>query len=90
MSSLRVFVCSRIAMNDGDYRHHPSPTTVQLNKPRHSSSVPLRRANQSYSYYERNKDLDLGSQKSVLPGHECFFGSEPSWRDPPLRKRKSR
>lgn len=77
-------------MNGGDYRHPPSHTAAQLNKPRHSSSVPLRRANQSYSYYERNKDLDLDSQKLILPGHECFLGISISWRDPPVRKGKSR
>jgi hypothetical protein len=61
-------------MNDSDYRYRPSPSTdVQLNKPRHSSSVPLRCANQSCSYYERNKDLDLDSQKFILSGHECFL-----------------
>jgi hypothetical protein len=47
--------------------------TVQLNKPRHSSVVPLYCANQSCSYYERNKDLDLDSQKFILSGHECFL-----------------
>src|SRR5262249_33309490 len=58
------------------------------NKPPHSSSMPLRCANQSYSYYERNKDLDLDSQKSILPGHECFFGAEFSWPDPPFVSEK--
>jgi hypothetical protein len=40
--------------------------TVQLNKPRHFSVVPLRCVNQSCSYYERNKDLDLDSPKLVV------------------------
>jgi hypothetical protein len=73
-STTEPFDCSRIEMNDGDCSHPPSDTARQLGKPRHSSSVPLRRANQSCSYYERNKDLDLDSQKLSLPGHECFFG----------------
>ena len=35
--------------------------------------MPLRCANQACSYYERNKDLDLDSQKFILSGHECFL-----------------
>jgi hypothetical protein len=50
--------------------------TVQLNKPRHSSVVPLYCANQSCSYYERNKDLDLDSQKLICLVTNVSLGSE--------------
>ena len=50
--------------------------TVQLNKPRPSSVVPLRCANQSCSYYERNKDLDLDSQKLICLVTNVSLGSE--------------
>ena len=53
-------------MNDDNYRYTLWIMTVQLNKPRHASVVPLYCANQSCSYYERNKDLDLDSPKLLV------------------------
>ena len=69
----RTFVCSRIEMTGGDSSHSPSDTAGRLNKRRHSSSMPLRCANQSYSYYERDEDLDLDPQELTLAAQECFL-----------------
>jgi hypothetical protein len=61
-------------MNAGDYRDPSSQTVAQLNKPRHSSSMPLCCANQSCGYYEWVRDLDLDSQKLILVAEEGFLG----------------
>jgi hypothetical protein len=47
--------------------------------------MPLYCANQSYSYYERDEDLDLDSQELILAAHECFSRIWISWRDRPFR-----
>jgi hypothetical protein len=45
--------------------------------------MPLHCANQAYSYYERDDDLDLNSQELILAAQECFLRI-CSWGDPPL------
>ena len=70
---MRAFVCSRIEMKRGGSSHSPSDTAGRLNKPRHSSLTPLHCANQSYSYYERDEDLDFDSQELILAAQECFL-----------------
>jgi len=56
-------------MNGADDRYHGGST----DKPQHSSSVPLRGANQYCSYYERNKDLDLDFQKFNFAWSRMFL-----------------
>ncbi|MGH7798154.1 MAG: hypothetical protein ACREQ2_25100, partial [Candidatus Binatia bacterium] len=67
-----TFLSSLTEMNAADSSDSSLAKVGHLNKRRNSSSTPLHYANQSYTYYERERYLDLDAQQLIFCLRICF------------------